>query len=1099
MPVAVAAKPKDIRDYYAALDAYAEQGVTHEGALRSAFQNLLAETGRRAGWTLIPDLTIGSIRPDGTFRDEYFLNRGYWEAKDTDDNLEAEIQKKIDKGYPLTNIIFEDTRQACLYQNGQVAMRADLTKRVQLTNLLIAFFSYTEPAHEDFSSAVEDFKQRVPDLARGLVQIIQDAHATNASFQKAFKIFFELCRESLNPNLSGAAVDEMLVQHLLTERLIRTIFDSQDFIRRNVIAAEVETVIDALVSKAFNRHEFLKRLDPFYLAIESAARTITDFSEKQHFLNAVYERFFQGYSVKVADTLGIVYTPQEIVDFMCASVERVLKDEFGKQLSDPGVNILDPCTGTGNFVVNLLRRIPGRDLRRVYTEQLFANEVMLLPYYIAALNIEHAYYERTGEYESFEGLCFVDTLDLAQEEDKPSLPVMTEENTARVERQRTAPITVIIGNPPYNVGQINENDNNKNRKYKVIDKRIKVTYAKDSKATLNKQLYDPYVKFFRWAVERLEGRDGIVCFATNNSFVDKIAFDGMRKNILQDFTRIYHADLHGNVRENPNLSGTTHNVFGIQVGVGITVAIRKAQHTGCVLLYHRVPGDWRKEEKLSWLAEKQHVAAVEWRTLRPDDSHTWLIPAHAEKFKTFLSLGSKEARSGKDESGETIFKAYSLGVHTNSDAYVYGFSRPSLIDRAKNMAENFNAELDRWKRSGEPKDLVTFLKVDEAVLKWIRNTKRTLLRGNYVDFDLASIRPSLYRPFTKRSLFFNRAFNEDIYRFPSFFPNPVTEEENKVLIVGGYGRKGFAVLASDSISDLNFYADPAQCFPFYVYDEDGSNRRENITDWGLKQFHDHYGDTTLTKWDVFYYVYGLLHHPGYREKFADNLKRDLPRIPFAPDFRAFASAGKQLARLHLEYETLEPYELQWIESGDVPLSYRVERMKLSKDKTALVVNDSLTLAGIPPDVFAYRLGNRSALEWVIDQYRVKTDERSGIRSDPNRPDDEEYIVRLIGQVVRVSLETVNIVRALPEDMESLGLEGLSNDELLAVARTTVSPVHTRRLQDLLTTQRQRNLTDSEQQEATQLVEQEDLLTLRKSKALLLLKRRGALTGDLSGV
>ena len=282
MPTALAAKPKpkDIEEYYTALDAYEKQGVTHEGAVRSAFQNLLAETGRRVGWTLIPELQSGSIRPDGTFRDDYFLNRGYWEAKDTRDQLEAEIEKKRAKGYPLTNTIFEDTRRAYLYQNGRVAMQVDLTRQEQLSNLLITFFSYTEPAHEDFSTAVDDFKQRVPDLARGLVQIIQAAHTTNARFKQAFASFFELCRDSLNPNISEAAVDEMLVQHLLTERLIRTIFDSQDFTRRNVIAGEVEKVIDALVSRAFNRHEFLKRLDPFYLAIESAARTIDRFQRE---------------------------------------------------------------------------------------------------------------------------------------------------------------------------------------------------------------------------------------------------------------------------------------------------------------------------------------------------------------------------------------------------------------------------------------------------------------------------------------------------------------------------------------------------------------------------------------------------------------------------------------------------------------------------------------------------------------------------------------------------------------------------------------------------------------------------------------------------
>ncbi len=1023
-------KPKDITEYYTALDAYEKQGVTHEGAVRSAFQNLLAETGRRVGWTLIPELQKDSIRPDGTFRDDYFLNRGYWEAKDTKDQLETEIEKKIAKGYLLTNTIFEDTQRAYLYQNGHVAMQVDLTKQEQLSNLLITFFSYTEPAHEDFSTAVDDFKQRVPDLARGLVQIIQAAHTTNARFKQAFASFFELCRDSLNPNVSEAAVDEMLVQHLLTERLIRTIFDSQDFTRRNVIAGEVEKVIDALVSKAFNRHEFLKRLDPFYLAIESAAQTIGDFSEKQHFLNAVYERFFQGYSVKAADTLGIVYTPQEIVDFMCSSVERVLKGEFGKTLSDKSVNILDPCTGTGNFVVNLLRRIPKRDLRRVYTEQLFANEVMLLPYYIAALNIEHAYYERTGSYEPFDGLCFVDTLELAEDSER-QFAFMTEENTARVERQKTAPITVIIGNPPYNVGQINENDNNKNRKYKIIDERIRATYARDSKATLKTKLYDPYVKFFRWAVERLEGRDGIVCFVTNNSFVNQIAFDGMRKNLLQNFTRIYHVDLHGNVRENPKLSGTTHNVFGIQVGVGITVAIRKSQHADHALLYSRVPEDWRKEEKLSWLKKKQSVASVEWQTPRPDENHTWLIPTDADEFATFLPMGTRETKSQRGLDARSIFKSFSLGIATNRDQWVYDFSEENLALKLEGFIKNYNYEVFRLSHeSSTPASLDDFINNDPTFLKWTDRLKEALKAGQVLKYDGRKIRQALYRPFTKTRLYFDSLLNHRQYQLPKYFPTEATEygklnghAEKEILVIcltGIGSEKPFMVLVGNQLFDLHLVGAGAgtQCFPFYVYDKDGSNRRENITNWSLKQFHDHYGDTTITKWDIFYYVYGLLHHPGYREKFADNLKRDLPRIPFAPDFQAFASAGKQLAQLHLEYEALEPYDLQWIESDDVPLSYRVDRMKLSKDKTALMVNDSLTLAGIPPDVFAYRLGNRSALEWIIDQYRLKTDKRSGIHSDPNRPDDEEYIVRLVGQVARVSLETVEIVRGLPEDSGS---------------------------------------------------------------------------------
>jgi hypothetical protein len=431
---------KAIKNYYRTLEEYRELRATGEGAVETAFQRLLADTASIAGWVLHPKETLklakgGHIIPDGTVHDKLFneLRRGYWEAKDTKDNLDVEITKKIAKGYPLNNTIFEDTRVGVLYQGGKEVQRLDLTKPKQLCDLLNLFYAYREPEIESFEEAVEEFKERVPELAQGLVKILNEAHEKDKGFEAAFESFFAVCQQTLNPNISRAAVDEMLVQHLLTERLIRKIFDNPDFTRRNVIAAEVEKVIAALTKHSLNRDAFLQKLDRFYIAIENAARTLTDFGEKQHFLNTVYEQFFQGYSVKVADTHGIVYTPQEIVDFMCASVEEVLQAEFGLTLGSKGVNILDPCTGTGNFIVNLIHRIPKKDLPRVYREQLFANEVMLLPYYIAALNIEHAYFERTGDYEAFEGLCFVDTLDIAYHD---HVPLFVEQNTERILRQK---------------------------------------------------------------------------------------------------------------------------------------------------------------------------------------------------------------------------------------------------------------------------------------------------------------------------------------------------------------------------------------------------------------------------------------------------------------------------------------------------------------------------------------------------------------------------------------------------------------------------------------------------------------------------------------
>ncbi len=756
-----------IRAYHRSLEELRAQGVSHELGLRRPFENLLADSARQHGWQFVAESGSQAgghrIRPDGTVFDPNNYPRGFWESKDSHDDLDREIERKIRRGYPLANTIFEDTRRAVLYQDRAPACTADLADPRQLADLLFRFYAHTEPAIREFEQAVKEFGQRVPDLARGLAGKIQEAHAHNRPFETAFAGFFSLCQLSLNPNISRDAVDEMLVQHLLTERLFRTIFANPEFTRRNAIAAEVERVVEALVSQSFSRTEYLKSLDPFYVAIENAGRTISEFSEKQLFLNGVYERFFRGYSVKVADTHGIVYTPPQIVDYMCGAVEEALKAEFGLSLSSPGVNILDPCTGTGNFIVHLMQRISKRDLPRMYREQLFANEVMLMPYYIAALNIEHAYMELTGQYEPFEGLCFVDTLDLAEGR---QMPMFSEANTGRVDREKHAKITVIMGNPPYNVGQLNENDNNKNRKYPVIDRRIHDTYARDSKATNKNALSDAYVKFFRWATDRLEGRDGIVCFVSNNSFVDQIAFDGMRKHLMRDFTRIDHIDLHGNVRRNPKLSGTTHNVFGIQVGVGITVAVRCEGERR--LRYHRVPELWRKEEKLAWL----HTCDVAWQALVPAGGR-WLEAAHTNEFEQYLPVTA-------------VFDAHCRGLETTRDNWVYSFQRTTAAENVQRFIETYNSEVDRWRRSKRT-DLDDFVLADEKRIKWSSTLKQKLTQGTYAAFDSNDIRPADYRPFSRQNVFLDRVLIHRPAIWAQLFPP--ARAENRVLAVSDIGYR----------------------------------------------------------------------------------------------------------------------------------------------------------------------------------------------------------------------------------------------------------------------------------------------------------------------
>jgi predicted helicase len=569
---------KPVAEYYRALGQFKSLKVTHETAVRDAFQDLLKSCCRQFGWTLVPEWSLRRagrmpLRADGALVDEFRLRHGLWEAKDESDDLAKEIKKKIAAGYPTDNILFQSPERAILYQNDRQVLDADLTEADELVRVLAHFFEYQPPAYREWGEAVEDFKTEIPEFGRALTELIERERKESARFRQAFDDFHGLCRQSVNPNLSAQAVEEMLIQHLLTERIFRTVFHNSDFTRRNVIASEIERVIDALTSRSFSREQFLARFDHFYKAIETTAGTIEDFSQKQEFLNAVYEKFFQGFSVKVADTHGIVYTPQPIVNFMVKSVEEILRREFGKTLSSEGVHVLDPFVGTGNFMVRVMREVKKTALGRKYRGELHCNEVMLLPYYVASMNIEHEYFELTGSYEPFSGICLVDTFELA-EGAQSALSFMTPENTQRVERQRRSPITVVIGNPPYNVGQLNENDNNKNRKYKVMDKRVAETYAKDSKATNKNALSDPYVKAIRWASDRI-GDEGIVALITNDSFVDNLAFDGMRRNLERDFDAIYVLDLGGNVRKNPKLSGTTHNVFGIQVGVSINIFVRK--------------------------------------------------------------------------------------------------------------------------------------------------------------------------------------------------------------------------------------------------------------------------------------------------------------------------------------------------------------------------------------------------------------------------------------------------------------------------------------------------------------------------------------------
>ena len=1012
---------KAIRDYYATLQQYERYDATHEGAVSSPFDTLLHACAKQANATLIPQYAMRTaagnrIVLDGVILDEYGLPFAYWEAKDMHDDLLKAVQEKRDAGYPLENTFFQTPQRAIVYQNGQNVLDLDITEPARLIAALHYLFSYVPAALDNWHTAVADFRAHVPALASKLKELIDKQHQADVAFQNAFADFYQICRTSINPALSPDAVEEMLIQHILTERIFRTVFNRSDFTSRNIIASEIEKVSTALMRHAVSRDVFLEPLDRFYSTLEQAATLCKDFSQKQHFLNTFYEKFFQGFSADVADTHGIVYTPQPIVDFMVNSVEHILNAEFDRSLSDTGVHLIDPFVGTGNFIVRLMQDIQGTALEEKYRHELHCNEVMLLPYYIASLNIEQEFFQRTGTYLPFEGLALADTFELLE---KRQTELFTRENTARVEKQKTADMFVVIGNPPYNAGQVNENDNNKNRKYATMDARVRETYSQDSKATNRNALSDPYVKAIRWASDRI-GEEGVVAFVTNNGFLEGVAFDGMRKHLAEDFDEIYILDLGGNARKGLKVSDS--NVFGIMVGVSINLFVKRKGNSSETsrIFYYQTDELWNKKQKFDFLTQRQHVGTIEWKPLQPDARHTWLTEGLHAEFDTFIPMGTKAAKAGKGAAVDVIFKTYSFGVNTARDAWAYNFNRDRLAENIQRMSETYNTEIDRWKRrEDKAANVDDFVAYDDTKISWSRNLKVKLKRGTIAEYTAHKVRTSLYRPFTKLHLYFDRTINNDVSVFPSIFPTPETERENRVICVSGIGsNKPFQTFIANIVPGVDLL-EKTQCFPFYTYNEDGTNRQENITDWALAAFRTHYQDDTISKWDIFHYTYGLLHHPTYRERYEMNLKRDLPHVPFAEDFWGFANAGAELATLHLNYESCPKYDkLRYIETPGMQVEWRVEKMKLSKDKTQLRYNDFLTLDSIPAEAYEYRLGTRSALEWVVNQYCVKVDKRSGIVNDPNRADAPRYIVDVIARVINVSLKTVEVVKNLPEQVRA---------------------------------------------------------------------------------
>lgn len=827
-------------------------------------------------------------------------------------------------------------------------------------------------------------------------------------------------KENLNNSITQEDAIEMLAQHMITKPVFDALFENYEFVKNNPVSKTMQKMIDILDKEMSNEEK--EKLNKFHESVKERAQGIDNAEGKQRIILELYEKFFKIALPKEVDKLGIVYTPTECVDFIIHSVEYLMNKEFGKSLSNRGVHIIDGFTGTGTFIVRLLQSgvIKKGDLLYKYINDIHANEIVLLAYYIAAINIEETFHELSEkkEYTPFDGIVLTDTFQLYDNkyENNEYILDTLEENNARANRQKELPITVCIGNPPYSVGQKSQNDNAQNLKYKNLDSAIANTYVKFSMAQSNKATYDAYIRAFRWATDRIE-ENGIISFITNGAYIDNKGMDGFRKCLLEEFSSIYVFNLRGNQRTSGEMSKKEGGkIFGSgsRTPVAITCLIKNKNKGKDGYIHYYDIGDYlTREQKLSIIKKFENVSNIEWKMIKPDQNNDW-INKKSDKFGKFIPLINKE---------NSVFTISSSGVTTARDYWVYNFNKSSLLNNMNKMIDTYNMEVK--KNLMNINDIKNSVTKDETKISWSRALLNSLRNGKEKYLDCNKVTEALYRPFCKEYFYYSLDFNECQYKTRRIF-----KEKNPTIIINGTSSgKDFSCLMTDKV--FNFHTlSTSMAFPLYYYDDTESNQTsfminenkyDGISNWIYEKVIEKYENKSVAKEDVFYYVYGILHSKDYRETFKFDLKKSLPSIPLVDnyeDFIKFSKSGKKLADLHLNYEKISPYkDCEIIKNND---NYKVIKMKFgkNKDKSIIQYNDNIIIKNIPSKAYEYVVNGKSAIEWIMERYAITTDKKSGIVNDPNdwckEVNDEKYIFNLLLRIINVSVKTVDIINSLPK-------------------------------------------------------------------------------------
>jgi predicted helicase len=896
----------------------------------------------------------------------------------------------------------------------------------------------------------EQWAKSVADIATRQTARIAELVNDNGKHQKEFDKFLSGLHKNINPSITQAEAIEMLSQHIITKPVFDALFEGYSFVNNNPMSQSMQKMLDLLEEQSFDKDA--ETLNKFYESVKMRAAGIDNAEGKQRIIIELYDKFFKTAFPKMVEKLGIVYTPIEVVDFIIHSVNDILKKEFGRNIADENVHILDPFTGTGTFITRLLQSglIEEKDLERKYRHELHANEIVLLAYYIAAINIENAFHDQTldpddgigkEKYIPFDGIVLTDTFQLGETTDGEKLfSEMFPQNSKRVQRQQKAPLRIIMGNPPYSVGQKSTNDAAENQDYPILNEKIALTYVKNGNANNSNSLYDSYIKAFRWSTDRLDKNGGIIAFVSNGAWLDGNSADGFRKSLEREFTAIYVFNLRGNARTSGELRQKEGGgVFGLgsRTPISITLLVKnpEVKTEKATIHYHDIGDYLDQKEKLKIISDFKTFAnpQLPLKTLSPNEHGDW-ISIRNKSFENFIPLEPDKKFNLKSNS---FFVLNSLGVTTNRDAWSYGFSKDKVENNIDRMIDFYNSQVDSYNQEivKNPKiDVTDFISKDPLKISWTSSLIPKVARGIKVNLEKNRILIANYRPFTKEHIYFGEHLVHRRGQFEEFFPKPY-ELENKVIFVTGVGvRSEFTSLISNVITDGQIIQN-SQCFPLYHYEEKKSKqtglfdvndnqdylRRDAISDFILERAKKQYGKN-VSKEDIFYYVYGVLHSKEYRETFSDDLKKMLPRLPLVEDVRdfwKFSKAGRALAELHLNYETVAPFADVNV-TGDDSKSYTVEKMRFPKkdEKDTIIYNGKISITNIPAKAYEYVVNGKSAIEWIMERYAITTHKESQITNNPNDWAEEvgnpRYILDLLLSIINVSVQTVDIVSGLPK-------------------------------------------------------------------------------------